>query len=47
MTEQYPNPVEGYDPAEDIEVFPVGDEDDGVPEVDLDPDDTHTEGVDR
>ena len=47
MTEQHPEPVSAYDPAEDIEVVPVGDEDQGVPDVDLDPEDDHVEGVDR
>lgn len=46
MDHQYPDPPGPYDPAEDIEVTPVGDEDDGVPDVDLDPTDTHVEGVD-
>ncbi|MFE1170464.1 hypothetical protein [Nocardiopsis sp. NPDC058789] len=42
-----PDPVPAHDPAEDIEVTPVGDEDQPVDDPGTDPADTYVEGVDR
>ncbi|MBB5431361.1 hypothetical protein [Nocardiopsis composta] len=46
MSEQYLDPVPGYDGAEEIEVAPVGDEDDPVTDPGTDPEDRYVEGVD-